>query len=150
MRPWSKSRTWEPSLTCSPSSSSGLVAPRIEDGGLGRQAPAEETIEKYWVTRPGDLIVNPMWLTGGGIGVSNVIGAVSPDYRVYRLATDLHPRYLHYLLRSQPYRDQYQLYTRAETTFDRRVSKEAFHPMSILIPPLDEQRRIAEFLDEEV
>ena len=111
--------------------------------------PAEGTIERYWLASPGNLVVNPMWLTGGGIGVSNVSGAVSPDYRVYRLGTELDPRFAHHLLRSQPYRDQYKLYTRAETTFDRRVSKVDFHAMPVLVPPLDEQRWIAGFLDAE-
>ena len=129
--------------------STGVIAPREDFGGLGRQMPADETIERYWMADPGDLIVNPMWLIGGGIGVSEIFGAVSPDYRVYHLGSDLHPRYVHHLLRSQPYRDQYKLYTRAETTFDRRVSKVDFHAMPILVPPLDEQRRIADFLDAE-
>jgi type I restriction enzyme S subunit len=129
--------------------STGVIAPREDFGGLGRQMPADETIGRYWMAGPGDLIVNPMWLVGGGIGVSEISGAVSPDYRVYHLNSDLHPRYVHHLLRSQPYRDQYKLYTRAETTFDRRVSKVDFHAMPILFPPLDEQRRIADFLDAE-
>lgn len=129
--------------------STGVVAPREEFDGLGRQMPAEGTIERYWLTQPGDLVVNPMWLIGGGIGVSGISGAVSPDYRVYRLGPDLDPLYVHHLLRSQPYRDQYRLYTRAETTFDRRVSKVDFHAMPILVPPLNEQRRIADFLDAE-
>lgn len=129
--------------------STGVLAPREEFDGLGRQAPSNETVERYWLTQPGNLVVNPMWLVGGGIGVSKLAGAVSPDYRVYRLGPDLHPRYVHHLLRSQPYRDQYKLYTRAETTFDRRVSKVDFHAMPVLVPPVDEQRRIADFLDAE-
>jgi type I restriction enzyme S subunit len=129
--------------------STGIVAPREEFDGLGRQMPAESTIERYWLAEPGNLVVNPMWLVGGGIGVSEVFGAVSPDYRVYRLGPDLHPRYVHHLFRSRLYRDQYKLYTRAETTFDRRVSKVDFHAMPVLVPPLDEQRRIADFLDTE-
>ncbi|MFD7276684.1 restriction endonuclease subunit S [Streptomyces sp. NPDC059862] len=129
--------------------STGNIQPRIEEGGLGKQAPSESTIERYWICKPGDLVVNPMWLIGGGIGVSQTSGAVSPDYRVYRLGPSLHPRFVHHLLRSSPYRDQYRLYTRADTTFDRRVSKENFHPMPLLIPPLEEQRRIADFLDAE-
>ena len=129
--------------------STGVIAPRQEFEGLGRQMPADETIGRYWLAEPGDLVVNPMWLVGGGIGVSETSGAVSPDYRVYRLGPDLCPRYVHHLLRSRPYRDQYKLYTRAETTFDRRVSKVDFHAMPILVPPLDEQRRIADFLDAE-
>ncbi|GGV15692.1 hypothetical protein GCM10010182_40840 [Actinomadura cremea] len=116
---------------------------------MGRQAPAEQTIERYWLVKPGDLIVNPMWLVGGGIGVSGIEGAVSPDYRVYELSREVYPKYLHYLLRSDPYRDQYRLYTRADTTFDRRVSKENFHSMPIVVPPMEEQRRIANFLDAE-
>ena len=129
--------------------STGVIAPREEFEGLGRQMPANETIGRYWLAEPGDLVVNPMWLVGGGIGISEASGAVSPDYRVYRLGPGLCPRYVHHLLRSQPYRDQYKLYTRAETTFDRRVSKVDFHAMPILVPPVDEQRRIADFLDEE-
>jgi type I restriction enzyme S subunit len=129
--------------------STGIIVPREEFDGLGRQTPAESTIERYWLAKPGNLVVNPMWLAGGGIGVSEIFGAVSPDYRVYRLGPDLYPRYVHHLLRSQPYRDQYRLYTRAETTFDRRVSKVDFHAMPLVVPPLDEQRRIADFLDAE-
>ncbi|MFF4050404.1 hypothetical protein ACFYZ5_27555 [Streptomyces chartreusis] len=129
--------------------STGVVSPRSEEGGMGKQIPSASTIERYWIARPGDLVVNPMWLIGGGIGVSQITGAVSPDYRVYRLGPELFPRFIHHLLRSQPYRDQYRLYARAETTFDRRVSKQDFHPMPLLIPPIEEQRRIVEFLDFE-
>jgi len=127
--------------------STGVLAPREKFDGLGRQAPADKTVERYWLAESGNLVVNPMWLVGGGIGVSEIAGAVSPDYRVYRLGPNLHPRYVHHLLRCQPYRDQYKLYTRAETTFDRRVSKVDFHAMPVLVPPLEEQRRIADFLD---
>ncbi|MEU1667404.1 hypothetical protein ABZ547_28240 [Streptomyces sparsogenes] len=129
--------------------STGVVSPRIEEGGMGKQIPSKSTIQRYWIARPGNLVVNPMWLVGGGIGVSQVTGAVSPDYRVYKLGSKLFPPFIHHLLRSQPYRDQYRLYMRAETTFDRRVSKLNFHPMPLLIPPLEEQRRIADFLDSE-
>jgi type I restriction enzyme S subunit len=129
--------------------STGALTAREEFDGLGRQAPSNNTVERYWLTEPGNLVVNPMWLVGGGIGVSKLAGAVSPDYRVYRLAPEVHPPYIHHLLRSQPYRDQYKLYTRAETTFDRRVSKVDFNAMPVLVPSLDEQRRIADFLDAE-
>lgn len=91
-----------------------------------------------------------MWLIGGAIGVSWVTGAVSPDYRVFE-SRGLHdPRYLQHLLRSSPYMDQYGLYVRANTTFDRRVQQVDLDNMPVLVPPLDTQRRIADFLDYQV
>lgn len=128
-------------------SSDGRVSQRDGDG---RQASSDSTIRNGWVCRPGDLIVNPMWLIGGGIAVSNIAGSVSPDYRVYRLHEVIYPAYMHHLLRSVQYRSQYKLYTRAESTFDRRVSKDDFHDMPVLVPPIEEQQRVADFLDDQV
>jgi type I restriction enzyme S subunit len=125
--------------------SSGTLAPRREDN----QAPSPEYLPRYWLVRPGDLVVNPMWLAGGGIGVSSVSGAVSPDYRVYLLGAAFEARYVHYLLRSAPYLAQYRLLMRAETTFDRRVTKEDFRELPIPVPPRPVQRAIADYLDRE-
>lgn len=120
---------------------------RPDDGG--RQLPSEETIRDYWVVRPGDLVFNPMWAIGGGVAVSRIEGAVSPAYRVYRLGLRLVPRYLHYFLRSTTVIDQYSLMTRGLTTFDRSVSREDLEAMPVPLPPLNEQRAIADYLDAE-
>jgi type I restriction enzyme S subunit len=123
----------------------GALAPRGDDV----QPPSDEHRLRYLLTDAGDLVVNPMWLAGGAIGVSSVSGAVSPDYRVYSLSAQVEPRFVHHLFRSAPYHDQYRLLMRAETTFDRRVTKEDFAQLPVLLPPLDIQRGIAEFLDAE-
>jgi type I restriction enzyme, S subunit len=115
----------------------------------GRQEPDEKNLPKYLVTHVDDLVVNPMWLVGGAIGVSKIDGAVSPDYRVFRTRGRLLPKYAHYLLRSRPYRAQYVLYTRAQTTFDRRVQQDDLDNMPLLVPRLDEQQAIADYLDQE-
>jgi len=96
------------------------------------------------------LVVNPMWLTGGSIAVSRLRGAVSPDYRVFALDDSIEPRFLHHLLRSQPYRDQYDLFVRANTTFDRRIQQEDLDQLPLWLPERQEQRRIADFLDDRV
>lgn len=127
--------------------STGEVVARAEMGG--RQEPDESSLPKYLVAEIDDLVVNPMWLIGGGIGVSRRAGAVSPDYRVFRSRAPLLPRFIHYLLRSQPYLDQYLLYTRAQTTFDRRVQQPDLDNLPIPVPPLNEQRAIADYLDRE-
>lgn len=127
--------------------STGDVVARTEMGG--RQEPDESSLPRYLVAEIDDLIVNPMWLIGGGIGISGRAGAVSPDYRVFRSRGTLMPRFIHYVLRSQPYLDQYLLYTRAQTTFDRRVQQPDLDNLPIPVPPLDEQRAIADYLDRE-
>lgn len=127
--------------------STGEVVARAEMGG--RQEPDEINLPKYLVAEIDDLVVNPMWLIGGGIGVSRRAGAVSPDYRVFRSRGALLPRFIHYLLRSQPYLDQYLLYTRAQTTFDRRVQQPDLDNLPMPVPPLEEQRTIADYLDRE-
>ena len=128
-------------------SSAGALSERTEE--TDRQFASETSRRNGWITRPGDLVVNPMWLFGGAIGVSTRNGAVSPDYRVYRLGSALHPRFIHHLVRSTPYREQYRLYMRAETTFDRRITKDDFHDLPLIVPPLAEQRAIADYLDAE-
>jgi type I restriction enzyme S subunit len=128
-------------------SSTGVLYDRTDE--TDRQFASEQSARNAWVVLPGDLVVNPMWLNGGAIGVSDRRGAVSPDYRVYSLSSRLEPRYVHHLLRSSPYRDQYRLYMRAETTFDRRVTKDDFNEMPILVPPRRTQRAIADYLDAE-
>lgn len=129
-------------------SSAGLLYERNAE--TDRQSASEQSSRNAWVVHSGDLVVNPMWLFGGAIGVSDRRGAVSPDYRVYSLSPRLHTRYIHHLLRSSPYRDQYRLYMRAETTFDRRVTKDDFEEMPVFVPRLGVQRAISALLDAEI
>jgi type I restriction enzyme S subunit len=114
-----------------------------------QQNPSDASIPRYLVARPKDLVVNPMWLTGGAIGVSDKRGAVSPDYRVFEVSDQLEPWYLHAVLRSAPYFDQYRLYTRSNTTFDRRIKQNDLDNLPIPIPPRKEQRAIVEHINEQ-
>lgn len=128
-------------------SASRGVEPRPEDGG--RQLPAEETVSSYWRVHVGDLVFNPMWALEGGVAVSDMAGAVSPAYRVYELLRTTYGRFLHHWMRSKIALDQYRLLTRGITTFDRAVGREDLEGMPFPLPPLDEQRAIADFLDAE-
>jgi hypothetical protein len=88
-----------------------------------------------------------MWITGGAIGVSTTFGAVSPEYRIYSLGPSIEPRFLHYLLRTKPYIQQYRLLLRADTTFDRRIKREDFGDIPIAFPPRQDQRRLADTVE---
>ncbi|MFN8052873.1 MAG: restriction endonuclease subunit S [Acidimicrobiales bacterium] len=123
------------------------VVPRAADGG--RQLPSAETVEGYWLVEPNDFVFNPMWAVGGGVAVSSIAGAVSTAYRVYSLSERVHPRFLHYYMRSAPIVEQYSLVVRGLTTFDRSVTRDDLESLPVPIPPLSEQRAIANFLDTE-
>jgi type I restriction enzyme, S subunit len=46
--------------------------------------------------------------------------------------------------------EQYRLLGRGDTTFDRSVGREDFEDLPLALPPLEGQRRIAQFLDDQV
>ena len=116
---------------------------------ISRQPPNDETIAKYWIVYPNDLVFNPMWAIEGGVAVSHLEGAVSTAYRVYKLNPDLDPRFAHYFFRSGPAIEQYKLMVRGVTTFDRSIARSDFESMPVLTPRLSRQQAIARYLDVE-
>lgn len=113
------------------------------------QEPSEESIPKYLAVSPGNLVLNPMWLRGGAVGVSELRGAVSPDYRVFELSEEIDASYLGIILRSRPFIEQYKLLERAETTFDRRIQQVDLDNLPIPAPPLEIQKQIVRQIDEQ-
>lgn len=128
-------------------SSDDGVKPRPDDGG--RQLPSDATIAGYWLVSPNDLVFNPMWAIGRGVAVSKYSGAVSTAYRVYEPADCMYPRFLHYFMRCEPVIEQYKLVVRGLTTFDRSVTRDDLEGMPVPVPPIQEQRAIADYLDAE-
>lgn len=124
----------------------GAVVPRSETNQ--NQEPSEKSLPKYLAVSPNDLVVNPMWLTGGAIGVSGLSGAVSPDYRVFTIGTDLTPAYAHEILRSISYRRQFKLFERANTTFDRRIQQIDLDNLPVPIPPVEHQKEIVRMVTQ--
>ena len=120
-----------------------------EMDGAGRAV--SEDLSGYRVVRPGDLVVNKMWARFGAYGVAGDSGLVSPAYWVLRVDDgNVESRYLHYLLRSDPWRAE--IWRRSKDLppngFD--ISWDQFRSLSIPLPPVEEQRRIADFLDDQV
>lgn len=102
----------------------------------------------YKYVQPGDFVVNKMKAWQGSMALSSHEGIVSPAYHVFKFASDaLTPKYAHYLLRSRKYADEWH---RLSTGI--RVGQWDLHPEDFLntripLPPLDEQGRIADYLD---
>lgn len=110
-----------------------------------------ENLDGYRLVEPGDLVINTMWAWMGALGVSRLAGIVSPAYGVYRPSpgAEFHPPYFDYLYRSRPYVVEMTRFSRGIWSSRLRIYPEVFLRLNIVVPPLDEQRRIADYLDEQ-
>jgi type I restriction enzyme S subunit len=112
----------------------------------GQQASLD--VSRYRVVRPGQLAANMMWLNHGGLGVSSLIGYISPDYKAFWISDHFEPRYVHHLFRSSRYVDYFAAIATGVRPNAQRVTKTVLDATPVPLPPLDEQIRIADELDE--
>lgn len=109
-----------------------------------------ESLVDYKVCHPGDLAANTMWMWQGAIGVSRFHGVISPSYNTYRQRTiNYIPEYLDYLLRIRPLVDTYNAYSTGITLSRLRLYPQSFLSIHFIVPPMDEQQKIATYLDVE-
>ncbi len=123
------------------------ITPRSEKNVTMIEA---ESLDGYRLVEPGDLVINTMWAWMGALGVSQVKGIVSPAYGVYRPlpSAEFHPPYYDYLYRSRPYVVEMTRYSRGIWSSRLRIYPDVFLRLQVPVPPLEEQRRIAAYLDE--
>ena len=102
------------------------------------------------VCRPGDVVINTMWAWMTALGVATQTGIVSPSYGVYRphRHSELLPSYTELLLRSTPYKSEYNCQSTGIRASRLRLYPEQFLRIKLLCPPADEQRAIVEFVRE--
>ncbi|MFF1547846.1 restriction endonuclease subunit S [Streptomyces sp. NPDC058291] len=123
------------------------VVPRSSRGDNHNQLG--EDLSRYLVVQPDDIVFNKLRTWQGGLGVSQHSGIVSPAYFVCRPSSMARPRFLHYLLRSSPYLAELTRISKWMPPSQFDTPWEQLRKIPILLPSLEEQRRIAEFLDTE-
>ena len=109
-----------------------------------------ESLDKYQRVLPSDLVFNKLRTWQGGFGISDYEGIVSPAYIIARPdKSRIEPRFLGYLLKSKAYLAELKRLSKwmPPTQFD--ISWESIRDLKLRIPVLDEQRKIADFLDLE-
>jgi type I restriction enzyme S subunit len=126
----------------------GVVA---REGRTDNHNRASEDLSMYQRVLPGDLVLNKMKTWQGSLGVSSLEGIVSPAYIVCRTAQEsVHGPYLHHLLRSAPAIAKYGALSKGIRPQQWDLPWEQFRTVQVALPPMDEQRRIADFLDDQV
>jgi type I restriction enzyme S subunit len=117
-----------------------------------RDDNANQTAENrniYQLVDDGWLIVNRMKAWQGSVGISPFRGIVSGHYICFRPRHGEDGRFLNWLLRSNVYALEYERMSRGVRPGQIEIDNDELHGLRIALPPLDEQRRIADFLDVE-
>ncbi|WP_406358062.1 restriction endonuclease subunit S [Streptomyces sp. NBC_01635] len=137
-----------------------LLAVSIHHGVVPRHTltddlPRAEDLSNYKVCETGDIVLNRMRAFQGAIGISPMRGIVSPDYLVLRPHNSVEARYLHHLFRSHWFVGEMIARlrgiggTESGSVRTPRINSEDLGDIRVTLPRLEEQRRIANFLDTE-
>lgn len=123
------------------------ITPRSEKSNVNMIEA--ESLEGYRIVEVGDLVINTMWAWMGALGMSRISGLVSPAYGVYRPLpeAEMDYRFFDYLYRSRPYIIEMTRYSRGVWESRLRLYPDSFLRLPVVVPPISEQRLIADYLD---
>ncbi|EMG7298862.1 restriction endonuclease subunit S [Campylobacter upsaliensis] len=123
------------------------VIPYEEKGNVGNKA--KDDLQGYKIARVNDLVLNKMNAVIGSLGVSKYNGLVSPIYLVLYIAN---PNYLityySYLFQIKSVQKFLRKFAYGIMEIRESIDYLEFKKMFLPLPPLQEQKEIAEFLDE--
>lgn len=109
-----------------------------------------EDTSNYKYVVPGNLVINKMKAWQGSMGISDYEGIVSPAYFIYKFTDNLLlPKYLHYLFRSC-YKDEFRRISGGIREGQWDLSPYEFSNTLLLLPPVDEQKRIIDYIDSRI
>jgi hypothetical protein len=109
-----------------------------------------QDLSRYQLVEPGDLVVNKMKAWQGSVAISTIRGIISPAYFVYEPLREINSRFMHHLLRSPGYFNQYSKLSSGVRPGQWDLDPIAFKTLSIPLPSLEEQTEIATRLDAEL
>ena len=128
----------------------GVSDHEVEDKDKDRVFIRMEDRSKYKRVCPGDLTYNMMRAWQGAFGAVRVDGLVSPAYVVAKPKNDipLDSRYIEALLRTPVAIEEMHRYSRGIVDFRLRLYWPEFKNICICLPPIEEQQKIADYIDE--
>ena len=108
--------------------------------------------EHYQIVNVGDFAMNHMDLLTGGVGISQYDGVTSPDYRVFRMRSKtMNPKYFLYVLEMYYRNKIFYAFGQGAANIGRwRLPAQNFNAIWIPVAPIEEQNRIADYLDKKL
>ena len=120
---------------------------RVRDMARGMRKQQMADRSKYKHAAPGDLAYNMMRMWQGAVGVAPIAGLISPAYVVARPLPQVNQHYYSYLFRTNAYMQQVNSASRGIVSDRNRLYWDEFKQLPSPVPPAEEQRCIADFLD---
>ncbi|PRP93751.1 Type I restriction modification DNA specificity domain protein [Bacillus sp. M21] len=109
---------------------------------------SNEDKSSYKLVKAGDIAYNKMRMWQGAVGVSEYRGIVSPAYVVLKPKIEMNSKYYHYFFRTFFYNTYSKRFSYGLCDDQLNLRFKDFKRMKSILPPLDHQNQIANFLDQ--
>lgn len=106
-----------------------------------------KTLVGYKLYTPGQIVMNRMQAWSGMFGAGNMGGMVSPDYAVFDVLGGHNSNLILERIKNPDMVEQFALESKGIGSGFNRLYTDRFGPISISLPPLEEQAAIVRFLD---
>ena len=122
------------------------VIPYEEKGDVGNIS--KDNHEEYKLAYPDTIVLNSMNILIGAVGICKYFGCVSPVYYVFKNAKTSDLRFLNYILSSPPFQKYLRKFANGILEIRLRISSSDILKQSIPLPSLQQQQKIANYLDK--
>ena len=125
---------------------SGVSDGEVDEAELPKKVKRIEDKSQYKKAVSGDLVFNMMRAWQGAIGTVRTAGMVSPAYIVAEPNDKIYPLFMDYYTRTPQMINQIDRQSYGVTDFRKRLYWDSFAPIGCILPPIEEQRKIAAIL----
>lgn len=132
----------------------GVLLSLSQYTGVGLKSEAEKTGMSeaestigYNVVHKGQFVMNIMLAWNGSYAVSELDGIISPSYCVFDFADTVYNKFFHYLWRLQSYQGAFKTMSKGIIDSRLRLYPIYFLAFNTIIPPIEEQRAIVEYIE---
>ena len=124
----------------------GVSDGELDEEELGKKVKRIADKTQYRKAMADDLVFNMMRAWQGAIGVVKTSGMVSPAYIVAKPNDKVYPLFMDYYMKMPKMVETIHRQSYGVTDFRLRLYWDSFAPIRCTLPPIEEQRRIAEIL----
>lgn len=122
------------------------VIPYSEKGAHGNIS--KDDITGYKLAYPNDIILNSMNVVIGSVGLSSYFGAISPVYYALYSKENSNIKFYNYIFQTSVFQNSLKGLGNGILEIRMRIPMSNLNNVFLPLPPLNEQEKIAEFLDK--